>query len=105
VVDRSVRQDPTVLGGILLDFVIDAGFGEGFVERLALPLGAGLAFARAADVDAGFDFRGEEVRAVGLVGNEAAGVVAGGGDDLVGVRGVGDEGHARAHAVAGGRDA
>ena len=52
-----------MLGGILLDFVIDAGFGEGFVERLALRVGEALVFARAADVDAGFDFRGEEVRA------------------------------------------
>ena len=52
VVDGKVGEHPAVAGGIGLDFVVDAGVGQRFLEALLHLIGEGLVLDCARDVEA-----------------------------------------------------
>ena len=85
VVDLAAAHGPAVVAALVdLDGGLEVGGGEGLLERV---LGGGVALVVVvgdAAEDFGLHLRDQQVRAVGLVGDEAAAVEGGCGADAVG---------------------
>src|SRR4029079_2033048 len=98
--DRHVGHAPAVPRGIDLDFGWEAGLGERVLQH---GLGRGLAFVvvrRDAEIHPRPDSGCEEMRAVRLVGDEAAAMKRRGGADAPGLRGGGPDYEGATHAIA-----